>query len=49
MNHTQADACDPCPARYYCVNKAYPDPCPLGHYCPPSRGFDYESCPIGKF
>lgn len=33
MNHTQASLCDPCPPRYYCVNKDRADPCPTGKYC----------------
>lgn len=33
MNHPQASLCDPCPPRYYCVNKDRADPCPTGKYC----------------
>lgn len=49
MNHTQASACDPCPARYYCVNKDRVDPCPKGRFCPGVTGFDMQLCPAGTY
>lgn len=49
MNHTQASVCEPCPPRYYCVNKVRADPCPVGRYCPGGTGFDQQLCPSGTY
>lgn len=49
MNHTHASECDPCPPRYYCVNKDRVDPCPLGHYCEGNTGFNRSQCPAGTY
>ena len=49
MNHTQAGACDPCPPRYYCVNKDRADPCPQGRVCEGSTGFNMTLCPSGTY
>ncbi|RUS80924.1 hypothetical protein EGW08_011305, partial [Elysia chlorotica] len=49
MNHTQASTCEPCPARYYCVNKDRVDPCPLGRYCQGDTGFNMSLCPAGTY
>lgn len=49
MNHTQASACDPCPPRYYCVNKNKADPCPQGRACPGNTGFNMTLCPRGTY
>eukprot|EP00057_Strongylocentrotus_purpuratus_P005060 XP_003730108.1 PREDICTED: uncharacterized protein LOC100892311 [Strongylocentrotus purpuratus] len=49
MNHTQADACYTCPARYYCYsNKINPLPCPMGYFCPLGTALPDDLCPIGK-